>query len=123
MGDTNIGAIGGSVSGSAIGRRAIVYNAGTSPVTTPEEYVAKLDALREALQHEAGHGEPDPRLYDAIAALAWLRQHHGDQARPADADQRLGALRRLGKVWVQLVEMAKQLPAGVVAGWIVEAMK
>ena len=123
MGDMNIGAVGGSVSGSAIGRRATVYNTRSTPLTSAAEFVAELDAMRQALQQEANRSQPDVALDDAIAALAWLCQHHADQTKPADADHRLSALKRLRKVWTSLAEMAMQVPAGVVAGWIVEAMK
>ena len=124
MGDVNIGAIGGSVTGSAIGRNATVHHTGSAtPLTSAEQYVAEIEAIRKALQQEADRGQPDVALDDAIAALAWLRQHHANQSKPGDADQRLTALKRLRKVWTPLVEMAKQLPAGVMAGWIIEAMK
>lgn len=126
MGDTNIGAVNfgsGNVTaeGNAVGRNAIAFN-GKMPITSAE-FVAEVGALRKKLQQEAEGGQPDVAVDDAIAALAWLRQHHAARTRPADADQRVAALKRLRKVWTPLVEMAKQLPAGVMAGWIVEALK
>ncbi|MGC5021847.1 hypothetical protein [Micromonospora sp. DT47] len=128
MGDINIGAIGGPVTGSAVGPDATVYNrVSATSIASAEDYLAEVEALRKSLQQaslqrEAKQQAPDVTLDDAIAALAWLRQHYTDPSKPADADRRLTALKRLRKVWTPLVEMAKQLPAGLLAGWIVEAM-
>lgn len=124
MGEINIGAIGGSVTGSAIGRHATVHNtASPMPLTSVAEFLAQIAAIRRTLQQEAMQGPPDLAREDAIAALAWLYEHHGDPTKPADADQRFSALKRLQKVWTLLVDMVKQVPAGVIATWIVEGLK
>jgi hypothetical protein len=124
MGDLNIGGVNSTVGGTAVGRGATVYNAAShGPVQSAEEFAKWLDGLRAALQTQAAKSEANLDLADGAAAVAWLRQHYADAEPPPEAKQRLGALRRLSTTWPQLLEMAKQLPAGILAGWIVEIMK
>jgi hypothetical protein len=130
MGENNVGAINygsgtANVSDTAVGRKAAVYHVEAGgPVTTAQQFGLELDALRRALVREQAEAtEPGVELDDTIAAINWLRHHLTEPAKPADAERRLGALRRLHWVWSRLVQLAAGVPAGVVAGWIVEAMK
>jgi len=122
MDEINVGAIGAgaSVSRSAIGHGATVVNTdGSGPPRTADEFRASLDRLRRSLDA----ADPDLRLQDALAALVWLRTHLESRTVPPDGPERLQALRRSRRVWAPLWEMTKQLPSGVIAGWIVEGMK
>lgn len=127
MGDTNIGFIASGsgnteAQGIVVGRGAAVNNFSPVSLTSAQTFLAELDRLRSELREQAEHGQSDVSIDDAIAALSWLQQHYSEQVKPADGDQRLNSLKRLQKVWTQVGDVAKQVSAGVIAGWILDAM-
>lgn len=102
-----------NISGSALGANARVVNVGSTNWLAPR--IAQLTRIVE----EDATNEQDRRA--GLAAVDWLAGNATADRAPDDADEHIGALKRVSsRAWQALYDIATNATAGVLAGWLTD---
>jgi hypothetical protein len=102
-----------NISGSAIGANASVANVGSTNWLAP--HFAQLGRI---VEEDAGN-EQERRA--GLAAVDWLRANATAGRAPDNADEHIGAIRRVSaRAWQTLYGIATNATAGALAGWLTD---